>query len=322
MKKTLYFLLLSISLWLFNSVNASTIWEVSVDFCNSESMTKSLGMVLDSGKEGEICIEFSNYSEDDVNVSYGFVDWVLTADNYKSKACKNEGDKNYFWQYVTQDVDQINIPSMTKVRQKAYVKFPWGFTGMVNGCLTYFISNQSETMNVDSAMFDVLVRKASFIDILVGWEMHRNLKLSQNGQSIKTYYNKSKNILTLEIMFENAGNVNESVIVDWILSNMFWYNLVFSGENIKVSSDDSAFLKIEFKDIPWYKWPFDISLNMTSNPDFDFDSSSLPEEIKKPITIQAKANTFIFPWIFVYILWWLIILIFLIKIMSKHLKFQ
>jgi dUTPase len=31
-------------------------------------------MVLDSGKEGEICIEFSNYSEDDVNVSYGFVD--------------------------------------------------------------------------------------------------------------------------------------------------------------------------------------------------------------------------------------------------------
>jgi hypothetical protein len=39
---------------------------------------------------------------------------------------------------------------------------------MVNGCLTYFISNESETMNVDSAMFDVLVRKASFIDILVG----------------------------------------------------------------------------------------------------------------------------------------------------------
>jgi hypothetical protein len=44
--------------------------------------------------------------------------------------------------------------------------------------------------------------------------MHRNLKLSQNGQSIKTYYNKSENLLTLEIMFENAGNVNESVMVD------------------------------------------------------------------------------------------------------------
>jgi hypothetical protein len=41
---------------------------------------------------------------------------------------------------------------------------------------------------------------------------------------------------------------------------------------------------------------------MTSNPDFDFDSSSLPDEIKTPITIQAQANVFIFPWIFVYIL--------------------
>jgi hypothetical protein len=48
----------------------------------------------------------------------------------------------------------------------------------------------------------------------------------------------------------------------------------------------------------------------------------LPDEIKTPITIQAQANVFIFPWIFVYILWWLILLIIFIKIMSKHLKFQ
>jgi len=57
---------------------------------------------------------------------------------------------------------------MSKVRQKAYIKFPAGLTGMVNGCLTYFVSNAKDTTTIDSAMFDVLVRKASFIDVLVG----------------------------------------------------------------------------------------------------------------------------------------------------------
>jgi len=35
-------------------------------------------------------MEFSNFSDDDVDISYGFVDGVVTSDKYKSKACKNE----------------------------------------------------------------------------------------------------------------------------------------------------------------------------------------------------------------------------------------
>jgi hypothetical protein len=78
---------------------------------------------------------------------------------------------------VRQDVSEINIPAMTKVKQKAYVKFPSGLTGMVNGCLTYFVANAKDITTVDSAMFDVLVRKATFIDVLVGGSLSRSLKL-------------------------------------------------------------------------------------------------------------------------------------------------
>lgn len=320
MKKFIYFL----SFWLLLSsfVFSADIWEVSVDFCNSENNTKSLSMVLDSWKEWEICMEFSNYSDEDVSISYGFVDWSITADSYKSKACKNEWDKELFGQYVSQDVSKITIPSMQKVRQKAYIKFPWWFTGMVNGCLTYFVSNKKEQMNVDSAMFDVLVRKASFIDVLVGWQLNRSLKLADVQTPITYQYNKSNNSLVLSLMFENDGNVNENVLVDWNISSVLGYNLSFSGQKLKVLSDDNAVLKIEIKDIPWYKLFFDVSFDIVSNPYFDFDSNSLPDSIKEPITIKAKTSVFIFPWIFVYVLWGLIVLLVLIKFLKKHLKFQ
>jgi hypothetical protein len=48
----------------------SSIGDVSVNFCNADNNTKSLSMILDSGKEGEICLEFSNYSETDVSINY------------------------------------------------------------------------------------------------------------------------------------------------------------------------------------------------------------------------------------------------------------
>lgn len=321
MKKNLLFLFVCFMVAWFGGVNASSIWEVSVDFCNSDNSTKSLSMVLDSGKEWEICMEFSNYSEWDVSISYGFVDGTVTADNYKSKACKNEWDIKNFWQYVNQDINEIDIPSMTKVRQKAYIKFPSWFTGMVNGCLTYFISDKSEKVNLDSAMFDVLVRKASFIDILVGWELYRNLKLAE-GDPIKANYDRSKNSIILDVVFENKGNVNESVLVSWVVSSIFGYSVNFSGENVKVLSDENGVLKIETKNIPWYKWPFNISLDIVSNPDFNFNPDSLPDTIKTPITITANASIFILPWIFIYILWGLILLIIIVKFLMKHLKFQ
>lgn len=300
----------------------SNIWDVSVKFCNGENNTKALSMVLDSGKEWEICMEFSNFSENDVDISYGFVDGVVTADQYKSKACKNEWDDTMFWQYVRQDVSKINIPSMSKVIQKSYVKFPAGMTGMVNGCLTYFVSNAKDTTTIDSAMFDVLVRKASFIDVLVGGKLSRNLKLSNEEKSINSYYDKEKNALILEVRFDNAGTVNEWVIMGWKISNIFGYSATFSGEVVKVLSDGSQVLKMKINNLPWYKWPFNVELNIGSNPEFDFDPASIPATMKKPIYIDAKTNVFVMPWMIIYILWGLIVLFVLIKIISKHIKFQ
>ncbi len=323
MKKLFLFVFwLFVFLFFWTFVQANNIWDISVEFCNWENNTKSLSMVLDSGKEWEICMEFSNYSDNDVNINYWFVDGVVTADKYKSKACKNEWDKQNFGQYVKQDITSINIPSKTKVKQKSYIKFPAGFTGMVNWCLTYFVSADTTTTNVESAMFDVLVRKASFIDVLVWWKLSRNLKLSSENDAIKSFYDKQKKALVLEVVLDNAGTVNEWAVMDVEVSNIFGYNSLVSGEVIKVLSDDKSVLRMEVKNIPWYRWPFDISLNILSTPNFDFDSASIPNEMKEEINIKAKTSVFIFPWIPLYIFVWIIVLIILIRLLSKHLKFQ
>jgi len=324
-KKLLIFMWFILNIFVilgFSFAQNTSIWDVSVKFCNNNSNTKSLWMVLDAGKEWEICMEFSNFSDDDVDISYGFVDGVVTSDKYKSKACKNEWDNKIFGQYVKQEINKITIPSMSKVRQKAYIKFPAGLTGMINGCLTYFVSNVKDTTTIDSAMFDVLVRKASFIDVLVWWKLSRNLKLSNDWKSINSYYDSKNDKLVLELKFDNAGTVNEGVVMNWTVSNIFGYNAIFSGNVVKVVSDSSQVLRVEIDDIPWYKWPFNINLNIESNPEFDFDSASIPDDMKESILISAKTSAFIIPWILIYILWWLLILIILIKILVKHIKFQ
>ncbi len=316
-----FILSLVVFVWFWFAQDA-TIWDVSVNFCNWENDTKSLSMVLDSGKDWEICMEFSNFSENDVSIKYWFIDGAITADKYKSKACQNEWDKDLFWQYVRQEISEINIPSMQKVKQKAYVKFPAWLTGMMNGCLTYFVSNAKTTTSVDSAMFDVLVRKATFIDVLVGWELSRSLKLSNKNKSINTYYDSKKDVLVLEATFNNDGTINEWVIMNGTITNMFGYNVNFTGEVIKVLSDADQMLRIEVSDIPWYKWPFDVELNIISNPQFDFDPGSISDNMKESIYIDAKTNVFLMPWILIYIVWWFIVLITLIKALAKHLKFQ
>lgn len=310
-----------IFIWTSFAQNAS-IGDVSVNFCNEDNNTKSLSMVLDGWKEWEICIEFSNFSESDVDITYGFVDWVVTADKYKSKACKNEWEDTMFGRYVRQDVNKISIPSMSKVRQKAYIKFPVGLTGMVNWCLTYFVSNTKETTTIDSAMFDVLVRKASFIDVLVWWELSRNLKLSSDKDAISSYFDSDNDILVLELKFDNLGTVNEWIVIGWKISNMFGYTAEFSGQVVKVLSDSSQILKIQISQLPWYKWLFDVELNVMSTPQFDFDPASIPADMKEAIYIEAKTNVFVMPWMIIYILWWFIVLIILIKLLAKHLKFQ
>jgi len=298
--------------------SAQDVGWISVYFCNDWESTKSLNLVAQAGIESEICMDFANSSENDITINYWFVDGTVTADEYKNKACLNEWDIEKFGQYVTQNVNEIVVPSMQVVRQKAYVKFPVWLSGMMNWCLTYYVKDdwwQGEWM------FNVLVRKAAFVDVLVGWEMKRDLKISDKNLFNYTYDKKTKKY-NLEVIVDNLWNVDENVVITWEISNGIWFINEFTSDKERVVFDSTENFDIELWELPWYKMNYKVTLHVVWNPEFTFSPDLVPDYLKEPTTIDLSFSIFVFPWVLVYCLGWLIILIILISFLAKHLKFQ
>jgi hypothetical protein len=87
-------------------------------------------------------------------------------------------------------------------------------------------------------------------------------------------------------------------------------------------SDSTQDIEIRVGDLPWYKLSYNADLTLVWDPQFTFDVSSMPNEMRQPVIIHLSLDMFHFPWmILVYLLWW-IVLIVLICYLSKHLKFQ
>ena len=306
------------ALGLLSLCTAQDLWWISVSFCNNWESTKSLSIVSEVGTESEICMDFANTTEQDVTINYWFVDGTVTADIYKNKACLNEWDTEKFWQYVTQDSKELFIPAKQVVRQKAHVKFPLWLSGMMNWCLTYYVKdNQWQS----DWMFNVLVRKALFVDVLVWWEMKRDIKLSDSNSYSYTYDKESKSY-KMQIDFDNLWNVDELISITWTISNSFWFSRDFTIDATKLISDGSEKIELDLWDLPWYKMNYKVTAHVVWTPTFTFSSDLVPDELKQPITIDLNLSIFVFPWLLALCFVWLIILIILIKFLSKHLKFQ
>lgn len=320
-RKNFVLLLVSFMLFSFAFAQDSRVWDVAVQFCNGDEPTKNLSMVLEWGMEKEICMDFSNYSNSDVTIKYGFVDGTIAQWTPPLKACKDEWETAEFGQYVTQDTDTITILSWQTVRQKAKIKYPAWFSGMINGCLTYYILwDQSNVWDEDN-MFSILVRRAKVINVLVGGELKRDVQFSDDN-SLSYYYDSKANQFVINISLTNAWNVDENVSVSGVVSNSFGYNKEISLENIKVVSDSKKDIQIIVDELPWYKLSYNADLTLVWNPEFAFDPATLPDSVKEPMTIHLSLDMFQFPWILlVYLLWWIVFIV-LVCFLAKHLKFQ
>jgi hypothetical protein len=239
----------------------------------------------------------------------------VTADEFKNKACKNEWDVTEFGQYVTQDYDEIVVPANNSVRQKAHVKFPAWMSWLVNGCLTYYIKDQWNNENSDS-VFKVLVRKASFIDVLLWWNLKRNLILNESNP-ISYSYDKANKQYNIVISLNNIWNVDELTTLSGTISNKFGYNATFTSEEKKIVANDQGNIKVSLS-LPRYKMWYNVNLDVTTKPIFTFSENMVPDELKWERTINVQLPIFVFPWILVYCLAWLILFIIIIVYISKH----
>lgn len=322
MKRKIWVLMLSLFVFVLPVfAQDATVWDVEVQFCNNDEKTKNLSMVLEWWIENEICMDFYNYSNNDVTLKYGFVDGTIAVGDTPKKACKNEWEWEEFGQYVTQDTDTITVLAWETVRQKAKIKYPAGFSGMINGCLTYSIVWNESNIGNDDNMFTILVRRAKFIDVLVGGELKRNIQFSDDN-SLSYSFDSKANQFVINISLNNAWNVDENLKISWVVSNSFGYNKEILVENIKVLSDSKKDIQIVVDELPWYKLAYKADLTLVWTPEFAFDPATLPDSVKEPITIHLSLDMFQFPWIIlVYVLLGVVFIV-IVCFLAKHLRFQ
>jgi len=285
--------------------------DVNVDFCNTD-ISDSLDFAIKAWGDNNVCLQFSNLSNKKVPVSFGFVDWLLTNDSLQKKACSNQWDK--IAKYIDFDKYKIDLSPWEVVQLTGNLKFPLGFSWEIHACLAYTIPIDLSKTKKTTATFDVIVRKASFMDWYVVGDFVRDLQFLESEKS--HYVDLFDNSLVFVLPFVNLGSLSEELMITGVLINNLWYERT-SLIKITIPYGSSKDVKMSFSDIPFYNGKYSLKLDMISSLSSSLDLSYIPQKEIKPIKSSYNIIVFLFPWKILFsVLWILLILFILRKIIS------
>lgn len=145
----------------FNQASAE-VQNIEVRFCQSDAKTKKFAIT--AGLPEEICLEIVNSADKDILISMDFVDGTLTNDQWKNRACLDNNAKELFGQYMTGVESSFVIPAKGTVVKHPILTYPKGTKGTILGCLVYYTQWVSLWWAMD---FNILVRRAKFIDVII-----------------------------------------------------------------------------------------------------------------------------------------------------------
>jgi len=96
------------------------------------------------------------------------------------------------------------LPAGVTLEKQATLRFPSGYNGLIYGCLTYYLSKSNDIVTDGNSMFNVLVRKANFVNVLLGGKLERNLVDTIGGiGNISPRIDPISKHLVAEIALEN-----------------------------------------------------------------------------------------------------------------------
>lgn len=312
--KKIIFLIIFVVLWWSLSLGES-LWDISVDFCNTWSDGKTLNFAVQAGIPYEFCVELSTTSKEKAEISLGFVDGQVTNDAIHNKACSYEW--SLFDPYVNFPWKKIVLMSWYSIQKTGFLLFPLWYSWEVHWCLVYSLPSQKNKINQQWSFFDVLVRKAKFIDGYVAWDFVREVSfLSWN---ISYYIDRNDDALIVTLPFVSSWMIPEFLQFTWTLTNVLGYKR--SVVSSKVFSWTSVLI-FRFSDIPFYQWKYIFSFKWSSLLDTRLDLSYLPEENKKPIFFSYSKALFLIPRILIFeiigVIFGLFILRFILKLILRR----
>lgn len=298
-------------------VSADDLTDISLSYCDTTG--NILNYTLDPGTTKDICYTLNNNSAKDLIIKVNFIDGTYTNDQRQNRACLSEDAKENFGQYVTQYSNEVTLTSWESRQEIAKLSYPKWTDGQYHGCVTYTVTQATKDASA-SSNFAILIRKAKFIDVMVG-KLTQNIwgwlifvdftptewtNLSTN-QKIRVYVDPSDNSYTIQLHIKNIWNAEENFAITGVVSNALTYKRTFT-EQRKILKGEEFIIAWKLNEIPLYDFTVDVQLAHTPN--------------KETLFIHEKTHIFIFN-IITYItliglLLLIIILIFLFKRKKKE----
>jgi hypothetical protein len=208
---------------------------------------------------------------------------------------------------------KLELPANSEIKQKYNIKFPVWFSGISHGCLAYNIQND----NIWWWAINMVFRKVHSIDVLVWWIQ---VKSKIKPTKISISWDQASNRLNFDI--ENNWNVDQSVQISGIISNLFWYKQEFNIPEFAITAEEKQEISSNILNLPDYKWLFSVKLNISYKPYFNFhiNNSNLIQEYNNPWRFSISKTLMI--WNRFYVVSLTIILSLIIVIIFKRRNYK
>jgi len=307
MYKKLSLLLLVLWAIVFVPFVKADVQDVSFRFCDDTGNQTFLAwkktIFVTPGKETEICLYFATSAETPRKILYGFTKWELRPQGME--VCyPDKWPNNDFSKYFTNTEERSFIIQKDKPKTiKEKILLPIGMSGMQYGCLAYSLS----TLEGSGLgwMFNLVVNKVFPINLFV-WnstDIKSDIILFKNPWGTYTTNNKVKatvdaeNDLKLSFLVKNQWNIGQNIQITGKVYNMLGFEKSFSVQIDNLAPGASQEVTGDVGIIPFYRWFFTVKFNISHQPKFDFDASSIDETIKQWWTLMEQAQIYIFSWI-------------------------
>lgn len=295
---------------------------VSLDYCDAPE--NLLQLQVDPNQETGICYTLANGSPNTVTVKLSFVDGTFTNDQRQNKACLSDTDTENFGKYVTDYDELITLKPGEAIRKEAKIMYPKGMDGVYYGCVVYSIVEKSEINKWAGTSFSILMRKAKFVDIVVGdpanaqergiileeFTDEEGVNLSRNPK-IRIYQDESDGKYMMQMKIKNISMAQQDVLINGKASNVLGMKSVFE-EGRKILRGESLLVTKKLDNVSLYN--LHIKLIVKNTPMTFGDSKPIVGILTEKVGIMIRnVVTFV-------TLWGLLLLGCIIFLLIKDLK--
>lgn len=295
MKKLIGLFAVVLTVWWFTL--ADDLANVSLSYCDTPENT--LQYQIDPGVETGICYNLSNGSKKPVTIKLSFIDGTFTNDQRQNKACLSDADVENFWKYVTEYDQLVTLKAGETIKKEATLLYPKDMDGLYHGCVVYSVVEKSnDEVSTAAASFSILMRRAKFIDVIVGDPANAKEKwiileeftdadgknLSHNSK-IRIYKDSSDDKYVIQLKVKNISPVEQDVVITWVASNILVYKDTFV-ETRKILKWESLLITKKLDALPLYN--LKVKFRIANTP-FTFNNEA-------PTIGHIKESTIIWVW--------------------------